>query len=138
MNRPYAPRTGSLVERVIEQLTITGGSLNAAEISEQFDFNISAVASTLAKAVHGGLLQRHAEGRAHSWSLPNSHATPAAAVAPRKAAAARADALEITIWHDGDVIVYGLTLNDDGSITLTPAQIRQLVERVALPLVRIN
>lgn len=125
MNDGYTPRAGTIAQQVIEHLESgqAGSSMSAAEIANEFDCTVTSVSTALKQAVEAGALVTAKEGRHTYWSLPEQE-TPAAPDDGR---------LQIASWNDGDVMVRGGGIGDDGSVTYTREQILQLFQHVTVP-----
>ena len=159
----YVPREGSKPALVIATLQgmPQGASLTTAEISALCETDAKNVAPNMAAAVKNGLLLviDNAEQK-KAYTLGDG--TPAAQAAnaakrpvgrrpgtsvqqqPRKArnsstapldsAAPASPALQIAIWNDGDVVVSGMGVNEDGeSVTFSRAQLEQLMGTITRP-----
>ncbi len=150
----YTPAPDSLAARVINKLTVTGGTLTPTQIAEQFAVKRDSVSNVLKAAVQAGALQHYSGGRGKTVyhlvgtvpAFDGATTTPSPAPkkrkakkkpasAPRTARKAREAAPEAaavpapiaSLWDDGDLVLQGITVNTDGSsVTLTDLQARQV------------
>lgn len=155
MSKPYTPRPGSLTERVLNALPRLGGSMTAQQIAEEFSTKSNAIFNLLAPAVKAGMLAKatNEEGRT-VYSLPDLGTAESFAPKARKAtkkkqrvptaeaATAQPEADEApppiaALFDDGDIALYGVIPNEDGSgCTLSEVQARRVhrfLERVFGP-----
>lgn len=121
----YTPREGTIPAKVIEHLQAQpeGTVITTAEITELFGTS-TGVTTNMHKAVEAGLVLAQKVGRNTGYSLPPAPPEPGGP-------------LVITAWTDGDVVVTGAQVSDDGTIVFTRSQIEQLVRQVTQPHVRL-
>lgn len=131
MNRTgWTPRAGSLPARVIEHLqqAEAGTELTVQQIAELFDAKANSVATCLRPAVAADALAFRSivsEGvRRHAYSLPSEDAGAVEA----EQAEHNTGPLEILDYSDGDVVVSGATVGEDGRVLFKPHQLLQLVD----------
>lgn len=155
----YEPREGSKPAQVIAHLQAgkKGDSITTAEISALCHTEAKNVAPNMAAAVKHGLLKvvDNAQGlkayalgdgtppaagtaKRPAGRRPGSKVKQQKARAPAQPKAAEPDDqagdLSIAIWHDGDVVVSGMGVNEDGeSVTFTRAQINRLFSTLTRP-----
>lgn len=156
----YTPAPDSLAARVINKLTVTGGTLTPSQIAEQFDVKRDSVSNVLKAAVQAGALQHYSGGRGKTVyhlvgtvpTFDGAEAAPALAPKKRKAKKTTSRARKprevapepstapppiASLWDDGDLVLQGVTISEEhGSVTLTDLQARQVhrfMERVYGP-----
>jgi len=148
---PYTAREGSLAARVIAHLTEHGSSLNGPQIAQMFDVPPTGVANSLKPACEADALVRTKEGRSFTYSLPTAGARKArstssgaeaadttptkrrkrlAEVAAEHQLSVREQAAQLVdaaFWSDGDVVVRGVQVVEDGAaIVITREQLNAL------------
>lgn len=155
----YQPREGSKPAHVIAVLQgmAPGSSLTVAELSELCNTAPKNVSPNMEIAVKNGLLNviDNAQGL-KAYTLGDG--TPPAAGADKRAVGRRPgstvkqkartqasakttepvdaddDDLTIAVWDDGDVVVGGITPNEDGtSVTFTRGQINRIFSALTRP-----
>lgn len=136
MTKDYRPREGTLIVKVITKLQAEGGALDSNTIAAAFGAEPTSVAAQLKPAVLGGLLARQRQAyktRGYEWSLTDKG--KAFDVQTLTQGEVDNKPLDICIWGDGDVIVSGHRTTENDEAIFSPAQIRQLVLRLATPTV---
>lgn len=94
------------------------GETRAKELADAIGVAPGTLQAALKCAVRDGFVVKRMEGRAVFFSLPDGEPQPADGDAPDFNAA---------LWADGDLVLVGVTLNDDGhSVTLGPDKVRTL------------
>jgi len=116
----YAPREGSLGERLLQHLQNHPGRIfTPTELAEACDMSKGNISRQASPLVAAGLVESIGAGRATAYRL----AEAAVATEP-------GGALLIAAYSDGDVSVQGGQRNEDGSTTYTRGQMQQLLQFV--------
>lgn len=169
MTTPYTPRPGSLAEKVITHLNSGGSAqISPADMVKLFNVAANSTSNLMKAPLKFGIVELHKNGRKTLYTLPGieplwDDATGAASAdaapktrkvkAPKKKAPPHASRKKVqaepvepeqpaaiaSLWDDGDVVLAGITINNDAaSVTLTDLQARQVhrfLERVYGPTV---
>lgn len=120
MTHAYQPRAGSAGALVLAHLQEHGGSLTSEQIAALIDKETGSISTLLKTAVREGVLVVEGVRGSLTYSLPEP-------VPPADGP------LRISTWDDGDVVVAGGVINEDGSVTYTREQMAQLVKRMTTP-----
>lgn len=149
----YAPRTGSLADKVIAQLQLAGGPITCGQITALFGTTANNISNMLKAAVtHGALRKCNGEGE-QGYDLgdgqpaqPKAAATAMTPAQPKTKKARTkapeavtdtttdpAETLTLTRWSDGDMFAQGLGVTDDGQVRFTQAQLQQIVNFACMP-----
>lgn len=157
MTKTYYPVRDSVPDKTMARMREMGRGMKAAEISAHTGYENKNVGNILQSAVTHGVLLKIGKGRSTYWCLPEHTGpefvppgNPVASDAPDGHAVERAqdgatppamDALEIAVWHDGDVIVKGgievEAHNGGKAMAYNHAQIAQLVRMMTQPTVAV-
>lgn len=137
MNTTYIPRPGSLAEKAFLHLNSmpSGSELTATEIADVMGAELKNVSGTLHHAVKNGLLLARREGRKLLYSLGTGEP-----VTPARSAAEDADTdidfgtdadadqtpFCAALWSDGDMMMTGAQVMDDGAVFLRRHQVAEL------------
>ncbi|MGE0329722.1 MAG: hypothetical protein AB7P37_03405 [Ramlibacter sp.] len=123
----YSPREGSVPARLIELLQAQPTrSIAKDQAAKALGINPKGISAQLQRAMSAGLILSTREGPERRWmfALPASTTT-----------SSEATLLEIYLYPDGDISFTGAGVSEAGEVLLTPAQQRQLVRRLCLPLI---
>lgn len=128
--KTYTPRPDSVPARLITLLQAhPGGVLNSIEAAQALDIESKNLPALLSRAIEAGLIVRgRDDAGVNTFGLPW-------AGTPTPAAPGADGALEIYLYPDGDISFTGAGVSEAGEVLLTPAQQRQLVRRLCLPLI---
>jgi hypothetical protein len=111
-------RTNTHLPRAIAHLT-EHGETRSCDLAKALDITAGTLVACLTRAVTRGEIVERTEGRSKFYSVGTSAATDDAPV-------------RWAHWDDGDIVVYGLVENDDGSHTIPRAVVEQMRKRFAV------
>lgn len=141
----YQPQPGTIPHRAISflQKQDAGTELAAAVICEDLGIDTNSFSVCMKPAREAGLVRTRKEGRLLIWSLgdgtpdlpPRDEEEVDPALPPRRQKAEQAEPVEqpfnAALWADGELVLYGVQENEDGSFTLTAQQVATIKRMIA-------
>lgn len=120
MSDGYKPRAGTTAATILEffEKQPAGAEFTGHELEAKLKVKCAAMA--LRKAVEAGVVVTSKRSNAYVFSL----------VAPPQPSDGK---LTIGNYSDGDVVVQGVQVNEDESVTFTRDQLQQLLQHVTTP-----
>jgi hypothetical protein len=112
----------SVASRAVAYLQEHGETRGAA-LAEALETSSSALAYALRNALDAGDVQRRKEGHAVFFRMRDQE--------PAGVDSSEPDPIRWCHWDDGDIVIYGLQENEDGSHTIPASVVQALKNRLA-------
>jgi len=118
---PRAPYHLPTIKRALAD-----GELRSCDLARAVDLKPSTMLAAIAPGVRAGEVLERREGRSVFYRLAEG-----AVIEPAEEGPAAPGEIRWSLWDDGDLVVYGLQENEDGSHTVPAAVLGAILKRIA-------